>query len=174
MLLYYYTTVLLSYFTTVLLYYYTTILLYYFTTILLYYYTTVLLYYYTTVLLYYCTNILLYYFTTLLLYYYTTILLYYYTTLLLYYCTTGCCREWPNRTQFLGTVCAAQFVLKPQIPGFFGHSPGRSRGNDRKIQEFVASARTAQRKQSPRTGPIWPLLPATAILLYYYTTILLY
>jgi len=35
----------------------------------------------------------------------------------------GCWREWPNRSQFLGAVLAAQSVPKPQIPGFSGHFP---------------------------------------------------
>jgi len=35
----------------------------------------------------------------------------------------GCWREWPNTTQFLGAVLAAQTVPKPQIPGFSGRFP---------------------------------------------------
>jgi len=56
-----------------------------------------------------------------------------------------------HNSMILGAVSATQFVPKPQIPGFFGHFPGSRRENDRKIQEFAASARTVWPKRPPES-----------------------
>jgi len=119
-------------------------LLYHYTDMQLCYYATILLFYY-TIILYYCPTLL------------TTMLLYYYT---------GCWRVWPKRTGFLGDVLAVQSMLKLQITGFSGHFLAPS-GLDPKIQEFVASARTAWPKHHPRN----PSSSATLASNHSYTTI---